>query len=175
MEALVVLDVQNEFSLEGQRPVPNHPEALAAILSRIRLARDEGRPIAFVRHHNKPTEGPVFVPGTWGAEYSPGIGPSDRPNEIEFTKDVFGAFTGTELGPWLDEIGADEVLLVGFFAHMCVSTTAREGLMRGLALSIDPMGTGGYPLDHPLLGRQSADEVARTALLQLTQMGATVK
>jgi len=175
MEALVVLDAQNEFSLEGQRPVPNHREALAAILKRIQLARDEGRPIAFLRHHNKPTEGPVFVPDTWGAEYSPGIGPANRPNEMEFVKDVFGAFTGSDLGAWLDRVGADEVLLVGFFAHMCVSTTAREGLMRGLSVWIDPIATGGYPLDHPLLGRQSADEVARTALLQLTQMGAKVK
>ena len=174
MRALVVLDVQNEFSREGQRPVPNHPEALAAILGRIQAARDEGRPIAFVRHHNKASEGPAFRPGTWGAEYSPGIGRSDRPNEVEFVKDVFGAFAGTDLASWLDVMGADEVLLVGFFAHMCVSTTAREGLMRGLRVSIDPAATGGFPLEHGALGSQSADEVARTALLQLTHMGATI-
>jgi nicotinamidase-related amidase len=174
MEALIVLDVQNEFSLEGHRPVANHSDAVAAILARIRVARDEGRPIAFVRHHNRPSEWPAFRPGSWGVEFSPGIGPSDRPNEVEFVKDVVGAFTGTDLGSWLDAMGADQVLLVGFFTHMCVSTTAREAIMRGLAVSIDPDGTGAYPLEHDLLGSQSADEVARTALLQLAHMGATI-
>lgn len=161
MQVLVVLDVQNEFSADGQRPVPNHTEALAASHRRIEEARREGRRIAFVRHHNKPHESPAFVPGTWGAEYSPGIGPEPgRPNEVEFQKDVFGAFTGTELGAWLDPIGGDVVLLVGFYAHMCVSTTVREGLMRGLRVLVDPDATGGAPLQHDLLGEQSAEEVA---------------
>jgi nicotinamidase-related amidase len=174
MEALVVLDVQNEFSPQGGRPVPNHGVALDVIRMHIASARHEGRPIVFVRHHNKPMEDPVFQPGTWGAEFSPGIGPVDRPQEAEFIKDVFGAFTGTDLAGWLGRVGADAVLLVGFFAHMCVSTTAREGVMLGLTVAVDRDGTGGYPLEHELLGTQSADEVARTALLQLSQMGVKV-
>jgi nicotinamidase-related amidase len=174
MQALVVLDVQNEFSEIGQRPVADHSRALAVIVERIQEARSEGRPIAFVRHHNRPSEGPAFRPGTWGAEFSPGVGPSGRPAEVEFVKDVFGAFTGTDLGSWLETNDADDVLLVGFYAHMCVSTTAREGLMRGLKVSIDPDATGGASLHDDQLGDQSADEVARTALLQLTALGATM-
>ncbi len=102
MQTLVVVDVQNEFSLRGLRPVPNHVEALEAIHRRVDDARREGRPIAWVRHYNRPDESPdapVFVPGTWGAELSPGLGP--RPGygeEAEFVKDVFGAFTGTRIG-----------------------------------------------------------------------------
>ena len=136
MQALVVVDAQNEFSERGRRPVPNHAAALAAIERRVKEARREGCPIAWVRHHNKPGEDPpgaeAFVPGSWGAELSPGLGPRPGyPEEAEFAKDVFGAFTGTNLGVWLDMVGSDEVLLVGFFAHMCVSTTAREALMGG--------------------------------------------
>ncbi len=114
-------------------------------------ARREGRPIAWVRHHNNPGESPAkpaFIAGTWGAEFSPGLGPlADSDNEAEFVKNVFGAFTGTNIGSWLEKLGSDDVLLVGFFAHMCVSTTAREALMRGLRVSIDPDGTGGFPCD----------------------------
>ena len=43
--------------------------------------------------------------------------------------------------------------------------------MRGLRVSVDPAGTGGSPLRHELLGEQSADEVTRTALLQLSHLG----
>lgn len=175
MQTLIVVDAQNEFSSQGKRPVPNHAQALEAILRRVEDARREGRPIAWVRHHNKPNESPAFMPGTWGAEFSPGLGPlAGRVEEAEFVKDVFGAFTGTNIGSWLDRLGSDDVLIVGFFAHMCVSTTAREALMRGLRVSVDPNGTGGYPWRHELLGEQSAEETHRTALLQLNHLGVSI-
>lgn len=175
MQTLIVVDAQNEFSAAGKRPVPNHAEALEAILRRVEDTRREGRPIAWVRHYNKPDESPAFVPGTWGAEFSPGLGPlAGNANEAEFVKDVYGAFTGTDIGSWLASQHSDDVLIVGFFTHMCVSTTAREALMRGLRVSIDPDGTGGFPLQHELLGTLSADEVRRTALLQLSHMGVAI-
>lgn len=180
MQTLVVVDAQNEFSAQGNRPVPNHAQAIEAIRRRVEDARREGRPIAWVRHYNRPDEiaastNPAFVPGSWGAEFSPGLGPlAGRADEAEFVKDVFGAFTGTDIGSWLEKQGSDDVLIVGFFAHMCVSTTAREALMRGLTVAIDPDGTGGYPWRHELLGEQSAEEVQRTALLQLNHLGVSI-
>ncbi|HEX6263181.1 MAG TPA: isochorismatase family cysteine hydrolase [Actinomycetota bacterium] len=175
MEALIVIDAQNEFSAEGRRPVPNHAEALEAIRRRVDEARREGRPIAWIRHHNPPDEGPAFQPGTWGAELSPGLGPEPGHGpETELQKDVYGAFTGTDLESWLEDVGADAVLLVGFYAHVCLSTTAREGLMRGLAVSLDPEGSGSCDIEHDVLGTQSAEEVRRSALLQLAQMGARI-
>ena len=176
MQTLVVVDAQNEFSEGGLRPVPNHAEAVDAIHRRVDDARREGRPIAWVRHHNRPSEEPGFAPGSWGAAFSPGLGPHpDRVQEIELVKDVFGAFTGTDLGRRLEAIESDDVLLVGFFAHMCVSTTAREALMRGLRVAVDPDATGGYPIEHPLLGALPAEEVCRTALLQLSHMGVAIE
>lgn len=175
MQTLVVIDVQNEFSPRGQRAVPNHAEALDAIRRRIEDARREGRPIAWVRHHNRPDESPAFVPGTWGAEFSPDCGPlAGRDEEAEFVKHVFGAFTGTQIGSWLEAQGSDDVLLVGFFAHMCVSTTAREALMRGLRVAVDAEATGACAIRHELLGEQSAAEVHRTALLQLSHLGVAI-
>lgn len=179
MQALIVVDAQNEFSPRGQRPVPNHAQALEAIRRRVDAARRERRPIAWVRHHNRPDESPeapAFVPGTWGAAFSPGFGPlPGRDAEAEFVKEVFGAFTGTNIGTWLEEQGVDAVLIVGFFAHMCVSTTAREALMRGLRVAVDPEGTGGFPIRHARLGDQSAAEVQRTALLQLSHLGVRIE
>lgn len=180
MQTLIVVDAQNEFSAQGQRPVPHHAEALEAIKRRVEDARREGRPIAWVRHHNPPAENApgkpaAFVAGSWGAEFSPGLGPlAGRDVEVEFVKDVFGAFTGTSVGAWLDALGSDDVLIVGFFAHMCVSTTAREALMRGLRVAVDPDGSGGSPIRHELLGEQTAEEVHRTALLQLSHLGVAI-
>jgi nicotinamidase-related amidase len=128
-----------------------------------------------VLHHNKPTESRAFVPGSWGAEPSPGLGPQQGFGpEKRFEKDVFGAFTGTDLEQWLHSVGADSVLLVGFYTHMCVSTTAREALVRGFNVAVDSDATGACDLQDELLGQMTADGVRRSALLHLKNMGVSV-
>ena len=175
MQALVVVDAQNEFSPDGQRAAAGHADALTAILHLVEQARRAQLPIAWIRHHNRPDEGQAFRPGTWGAEFSPGLGPADGHGpEVEFHKDVFGAFSGTDLEAWLRGLGCDGLLLSGFFPHMCVSTTAREGLMRGFAVAVDPDATGARDDDDDRLGRMAADEVRRSALLQLADMGVQI-
>jgi nicotinamidase-related amidase len=173
--ALVVVDAQNEFSAGGKRPVPNHSAALAAIQRQVDRARQEGRPIAWIRHHNKPYETPAFARGTWGARFSPGLGPQTGSGiEALFEKEVYGAFTGTMIEEWLRRNGVQSLLMVGFYAHMCLSTCAREALSRGFRVLLDPEATGSCDLDSELLGKQTADEVRRSALLHLTNMGAAV-
>lgn len=173
MQALVVVDAQNEFSPKGLRAVPNHEDAMKQIHRQVERARREKRPIAWVKHYNRPDESAAFVPKTWGAEFSDGLGPQEGfgPEKL-FTKDVFGAFTFTGLEEWLRSFGVQEVLLVGFFTHMCVSTSAREALVRGFEVWVDPAGTGAHDLAHPVLGSATADAVRRMALLQLADMGA---
>lgn len=174
MDALIVVDAQNEFTADGLRPVPNHQAAFRAIHQRVGEARGAGRPIAWVRHHNLPHEWPAFTPGSWGAEFGDGLALDPARDEQLFEKNVFGAFTGTGLEAWLRERKVTQVVLVGFYVHMCVSTTAREALVRGFDVTIDPEATGGTALQHPVLGSLSADEVRRTALLQLNHMGVTI-
>ncbi|HEX6064230.1 MAG TPA: isochorismatase family cysteine hydrolase [Longimicrobiales bacterium] len=175
MDALLVVDAQNEFSANGQRPVPNHTEALHAIVARVAQARAAGWPIAWIRHHNRPDETPAFVPGSWGAELSPELDPRlDVEAERLFEKDVYGAFTGTDLESWLRQGGVTRVLVVGFYTHMCVSTTVREALVRGLEVRVDPDATGACDLTYAGIGHQTADEVRRSALLHLTNMGASL-
>jgi len=175
MEALIIVDAQNEFSARGLRPVPNHEAALAAIHELVAQARRERRPIAWVRHLNRLEEWPAFEPGSWGAELSPGLGPQAGAGpEALFEKDVFGAFTSTGLENWLRSLGVRAVQVAGFYTHMCVSTTVREALMCGFDVRIDPAATGTRDLEQGALGCQTADEVRRSALLHLTNMGATL-
>jgi nicotinamidase-related amidase len=175
MQGLVIVDAQKEFGPGGRREVENHGEALATIRARLEDARREGRPIAFVRHHNVGPDIDAFVPGSWGAEFSDGLAAlPGRPQEIEFVKEVIGAFTTTGLEAWLREHGCDEVLLVGFYAQQCLSTSAREAYVRGFRVAVDPDGTSSRALRHPLLGEQSAAEVKRSALLHLAGIGVEI-
>lgn len=175
MQALLVIDVQNEFSPGGKRPVPDHATILEAISRQVQQARAAHQPIAWIRHHNRPTESPAFIPGTWGAEFSPGFGPEPGVEwEKGFQKDVYGAFTGSDIGSWLSGIGVSKVLIVGFYTHGCVSTTAREAIMAGLEVAIDPQATGSVEIIHTTLGRISPDESRRNALLHLAEMGVII-
>lgn len=175
MQALLVVDAQNEFSPGGLRAVPGHAAALATITRWVAHARANAWPIAWIRHHNRPHESRAFVPGSWGAELSPGLDPRlDHPSERLFEKSVFGAFTGTGLEEWLRARGVTGVVVTGFFTHMCVSTTTREALVRDFDVALDPAATAAHALEHPVLGQQPADDVRRTALLQLANMGATI-
>ena len=98
MQALLVVDAQKEFSSAGKRPVANYDSAISTIHRHADAARREDRPIAWVRHFNRPHESRAFVPGLWGAELAIGLGPQPgRDAERLFDKDVFGAFTGTGL------------------------------------------------------------------------------
>lgn len=175
MQALLVVDAQNEFSAAGLRPVLNHAVALEKILLHVQRARRERRPIAWIRHHNKPQESKAFVPGTWGAELCPGLGPlAGHGPERLFDKDVYGAFAAPGLEAWLRELGVTGLLIVGFYAHVCVSTSAREALIRGFAVQLDPEATGSRDLEDPVLGSLMEEQVRRSALLHLTHMGATL-
>src|SRR4030095_10820509 len=127
MQALLVVDVQNEFSGKGLRAVTNHEEALRRIARHVKEARAAKRPIAFVQHSTKPHEPKSCVPGTWGSELSPEMGPQSKSERL-FTKDVYGAFSADGLEDWLNELGVRRVVIVGFYAHMCVATSVREAL-----------------------------------------------
>lgn len=175
MTAFIIIDVQNEFSEKGKRPVPDHLVIIDAIKSIIEIARQNKNPIAWVKHYNLPTESSAFIPGTWGSEFVDGLSPQIADtNEKLFEKNVYGAFTGTEIGSWLTSLSVDKVVIMGFYTHGCVSTTAREAIMKGLEVYIDPETTGTCALDHPLLGALSATENHRAALLQLENMGAVI-
>jgi nicotinamidase-related amidase len=175
-EAVIVVDAQNEFSAAGLRPVPNHTSALEMIMQHVAVARARRQPIAWVQHHNRPDESRAFVPGSWGAALSPGLGPQTGFGpEAVFEKDVYGAFTGTGLEHWLREHRIQSVILMGFYAHMCLSTSAREALVRGFDVAVDPSATGARDLEDEALGRQTADEVRRSALLHLSNMGVRLR
>ena len=66
------------------------------------------------------------------------------------------------------------VLIVEFYAHMCLSTSVREALIRGFDVTVDPNATGARDLKDGVLGSQMAEDVKRSALLQLARMGASV-
>jgi nicotinamidase-related amidase len=145
-EALVVIDVQNEY-VTGQLPIV-HP-AVVGSLERIGAAMDAAAaariPVVVVRH-NEP-EG-LFVAGT--AEWELHMSVAERPHDLLIDKSLPGAFTGTQLEAWLRERGLDRLAIVGYMTHMCVDTTSRQAMHLGFEVTVLDDATGTINISEAL-------------------------
>ncbi|EOD51714.1 Isochorismatase hydrolase protein [Neofusicoccum parvum] len=168
---LVIIDAQNEYAsgalavagLSTSRP------AIAALLERYRAAAGH---VAHVVHA-VPDGTPVFTPGTpladEFAELAPRTTAESGGKEVVISKKFPGAFAETGLGDFVKSTGKTKVVLVGYMAHVCVSTTAREADQRGLEVVVVEDAVG----DRDIPGGTGA-EVTKWVLAELGDAFGTI-
>ncbi len=71
----------------------------------------------------------ALVEGTWGAEFHPGVKPTE--GELVVVKRGVSALAGTDLPPILRAQGIDTLVLTGIATTFVVEGTAREALDNG--------------------------------------------
>merc|ERR1712029_506422 len=125
--ALVIIDAQNEYA-SGALKVTNAKESGAAIASLLEKYRRANGKVIHVLHET-PEGAPVFTPGTDLAKEFEEVKAKD--GETVIGKKFPGAFEQTELHDTLKSWGIEKVVLVGYMAHVCISTTAREAFQKG--------------------------------------------
>lgn len=146
---LVIIDAQNEYASGALavKQVASSRANIGALLERYRAA---GGHIAHVVH-SVPEGTPVFTPGTPLAEEFGELAPRSTAEsggkEVLVSKQHPGAFAETGLGDFVKGTGKKVVVLVGYMAHVCVSTTAREASQRGLEVVVvgDAVGDRDIP------------------------------
>jgi len=138
-------------------------KANIALLDKYRAAK---APLVHVVHETPPGA-PVFTQGTDLAKEFAEL----KPNEGEkvIVKKVPGSFTGTDLDAYLKTTGKMKVVLTGYMAHVCVSTTARQADERGYDMIIAEDAVG----DRDIPGAKAAD-VVRMSLAELADSFGTV-
>ncbi|KAL2220104.1 Isochorismatase-like protein [Thermoascus aurantiacus ATCC 26904] len=165
---LIIIDAQNEYA-DGMLKVSDVAASRAVIASLLERYRSAGQGKKNVVHvvHRVPAGTPVFTPGTPLEEEFEELRPREGEKIIE--KTLPGSFAKTDLHEYLQSIGAKKVVLVGYMAHVCVSTTARQAHELGYEVIIAEDGVG----DRALPGLDGA-EVTKYALLELADFFATV-
>lgn len=140
-EALIVIDVQNEY-VTGSLPIAHPPveESLSRISAAIEAAADHGIPVVLVRHTEADETGGIFVRGTPTWELHESV--TSRPHDVVIDKTLPGSFTGTDLETWLADRDVDSVAVVGYMTHMCVDTTTRQANHLGLGVTVLDDATG---------------------------------
>ncbi|MGI9645182.1 MAG: isochorismatase family protein [Ilumatobacteraceae bacterium] len=124
---LLIIDAQrgvDEFEYwggpDGRRNNPDAERQLRALLDGWRT-RD--LPVFFSLHDSREANSPLKLALPSGAS-KPGLEPD--PGEGVVTKDVNGAFIGTDLEIRLRRAGVARLVTAGFFTNMCVETTTRH-------------------------------------------------
>lgn len=138
-------------------------KAISSLLEKYRAA---SAPVVHVVHQTPPGA-PLFTPGTaLAAEFSE-LEP--KAGEKVVGKSFPGSFTGTELDSHLKGTGRNKVVLTGYMAHVCVSTTARQAHEKGY----DVLVAGDAVGDRDIPGA-AADELVRLSLAELADAFGTV-
>ncbi|KAF2123499.1 Isochorismatase hydrolase [Dothidotthia symphoricarpi CBS 119687] len=163
--ALIIIDAQNEYA-SGALTVTNAAasgKVIADLLEKYRAAN--GKIIHVL--HKTPEGAPIFTPNTALAEEFKELKAKD--GEETIWKQFPGSFEQTSLHSTLESWGVKKVVLTGYMAHVCVSTTAREAFQKGYEVILVEDGIG----DRDIPGVKG-DEVTRVALAELADVFGTV-
>ncbi len=153
---LLIIDAQNEYA-SGQLKTANISSTRSAISSLLTTYRKSSKPENIIHiTHQVPEGAPVFTPGTELAKEFEELEP--REGEKVVKKSHPGSFTGTDLGSYLQKKDSKQVVLAGYMAHVCVSTTARQAAERGLDVIL-AKEVGRLPFGEVGRRREDTDEI----------------
>lgn len=163
--ALLIIDAQNEYS-SGLLAVTNYPSSSAVIASLLEKYRAANSRIIHILHRTPPGA-PIFTPGTHLADPFPALTPKD--GEEVIWKQHPGSFADTRLDDVLKGWGVGKVVLTGYMAHVCVSTTARQAAQRGYEVLVVEDGIG----DRDVPGA-TGEELTKMTLVEVGDVFGTV-
>ena len=156
--ALVIIDVQNDFTAGGALEVPGGNEVieplnrLARMYDIVFATRDWHPP----DHHSFESEGgpwPVHcVQGTEGAQLHPDLDRSGLDEVIDKGQerglDGYSAFENTGFEQRLRELGIDSLTVGGLAANICVRSTALDARSRGFEVKLATDATRGVDIEN---------------------------
>jgi nicotinamidase/pyrazinamidase len=154
-DALIVVDMQNDFLPGGALGVPRGDEVLEPIRQLIALYRRRGLPVYASRdwhpadHVSFRERGgpwpPHCIAGTPGAEFSTALELTDGVKVISKATtadvDAYSAFNGTELADELRDRHVERVAVCGLATDYCVLNTVLDALTLRFKVIVLPEAT----------------------------------
>lgn len=122
-QALLLIDLQNDYFPGGLFPLWNTDETLKSVKSAVSLAQSHDVEVIHIQHIADPAAGiaPFFNKGTEGAEIHPEILEAAPDAVVE--KAYADGFHETELERVLSGCGVEELLVCGMMTQNCVTHT----------------------------------------------------
>jgi len=159
-EALLIIDMLNDFVLEGAPlEVSSAREILPNIKREIDKARSEGIPVVYVSDAHDPDDREFniwphhCVKGSKGAMVVDDIKPQE--GDIVIEKKTYSGFFKTELDEKLKTLGVTELTITGCVTNICIMYTASDAVLRGYKVTVPKNCSAGLdPDDHEFAFRQ---------------------
>ena len=170
-QALIVVDVQNDFCPGGTLAVAHGEEVVEPLNQQIDEFLERGAPVYKSRDWHPPTTKhfeafggtwPVHcVQNTKGAEFHPAL--RDDPRITVVSKglgytDGYSAFDETDLASQLQQQGVEEVVVGGLATDYCVKNTVLDALKHGFKVKLLENATRAVDL-HPGDGDRAIEEM----------------
>jgi nicotinamidase/pyrazinamidase len=178
-DALVVVDIQNDFLPGGALSVPRGDEVVPILNRYLARWRARGLPVFASRDWHPPNHGsfrehggpwpPHCVAGTTGAAFHPALelppGTEIVSKGVEPDREGYSVFDGTDFDERLRRAGVRRLVIGGLATDYCVLHTVRDALDRGYAAAV--LVDGSRAIDRrPGDGQRALDEMAaRGAML----------
>jgi nicotinamidase/pyrazinamidase len=184
-QALIVVDVQNDFCPGGTLAVPNGDEVVAPLNKLITEFLSRGDLVIKSRDWHPPkTKHFALYGGTWpvhcvqgtrGAEFHPELIDDARITVVSKgtgDEDNYSAFDGTDLADLLRKEGVEELSIGGLATDYCVKQTVIDARREGFRVTA--IGDAMRAVDlHPGDGERAIEEMRQTGARMATSATAT--
>ncbi|MGE5480719.1 MAG: cysteine hydrolase family protein [Chloroflexota bacterium] len=133
-EALLIIDIQNDYFQGGANPLECADTAAQNAGKLIRSFRERGAPVVHIQHVSNRPGSTFFLPGTTGADIHELVKPSE--GERIFEKHTPNCFYSTGLDAYLKEMGITGLTVCGMMTHMCVDAGVRAAKDLGYSCTL---------------------------------------
>lgn len=131
-QALIIIDIQNDYFKGGNMELFQPESALDNVLKLEERFKKDNQPIIYIQHINEDPNASFFVKDTEGVELRKELNPSEKDDII--IKHYPNSFLETNLQNKLKELDVEQLVICGMMTHMCVDSTTRAAAELGFNL-----------------------------------------
>ncbi|MGY3779405.1 cysteine hydrolase family protein [Isobaculum melis] len=124
-QALLIIDVQNDYFKGGKMPLMHSDQALQQLLKVKDFFDKQQLPVIYIQHINAKKNADFFEKDTLGVAIHPLLLASNTGHEITIVKAHPNSFFETGLQETLIALQVDQLVITGMMTHMCVDSTTR--------------------------------------------------
>jgi nicotinamidase-related amidase len=133
-QALILVDIQNEYFELGRVPLDRLEKAAANAKRALGFFRDKNMPVCHIRHVNLRDGAVTFLPDSFRAEIHESVAPIY--GESVIVKHYPSAFLKTGLADELKRHEIGQLVICGMMSHMCIDTTVRAAMDYGFTVTL---------------------------------------